>query len=106
MLKNQPGAFQCTEDDIARDTRTYHKARHVLAHMAHAGNIASKRHLTMLEEVERHGSVLSALTDTVSHTGDDIQMSETSNEIELGFEDWAGLMTMPDSTFSNFGPFA
>ncbi|KAM5347436.1 hypothetical protein ACJ41O_010441 [Fusarium nematophilum] len=108
MLSNQPSAFQCTGDDATRDASTYRKACHVLVYMAQAGNIASKRHLSMLEEVERDGIVLSALPDPVPPTGDGtLPTSETRNtEIELSFEDWAGLMSMPDSTSGSFDPFA
>ncbi|KAH6991377.1 hypothetical protein BKA56DRAFT_474340 [Ilyonectria sp. MPI-CAGE-AT-0026] len=105
MLSKQPNAFQCTRDDISRDSGTYRNARYVLVHMAQAGNIASKRHLSMLEEVERNGIVLS--TPIPRTRNDNLPTSETSNaEIELGFEDWEGLVTMPDSTSGSFDPFS
>ncbi|RTE82884.1 hypothetical protein BHE90_002557 [Fusarium euwallaceae] len=108
MLSKHPNAFQCTGEDIARDAITYRKARNVLVHMARAGNLASKRHLGMLEEVERDGIALSAQPSPVPRTWNDtITTSEAKNmEVDLGFEDWPGLIAMPDSASSGVDPFS
>lgn len=102
MLHKQPNAFQCTADEITRDSNNYHKARQILVYMAQAGVAASKRHLSMLEEVERDGDVLSTLTYPAARTGNEAM---STSGIELGFDDWAGLTILPDSNLDSFDPF-
>ncbi|KAI8659161.1 Zn(2)-C6 fungal-type domain-containing protein [Fusarium sp. Ph1] len=108
MLSKHPNAFQCTGDGIARDAITYRKARNVLVYMAQAGNLASKRHLGMLEEVERDGIALSAQPSPVPRTWNDTTTTSESRsmEVDLGFEDWPGLMAIPDSASSGVDPFS
>ncbi|KAM5517773.1 hypothetical protein FOXYSP1_08558 [Fusarium oxysporum f. sp. phaseoli] len=109
MRNHQPNAFSCTGEDMSRDADTYSKGRNVLVHMAQTGNMASRQHLSMLEEVERHGTVLSALTAR----GDALPVASSSSgevttEMELDFEWWASLSSMSAQTASGTGgdPFA
>jgi hypothetical protein len=102
MRNNQPDAFSCTREDMSRDADTYSKGRNVLVHMASTGNMASRQHLSMLEEVERHGTVLFALPVASSSSG------EVTTETELDFEWWASLSSMSADAASGTGsdPFA
>ncbi|KAK2699667.1 hypothetical protein QWA68_000763 [Fusarium oxysporum] len=109
MRDHQPNAFSCIREDMSRDVDTYSKGRNVLVHMAQTGNMASRQHLSMLEEVERHGTVLSALTAR----GDALPVESSSSgevttEMELDFEWWASLSSMSAQTASGTGgdPFA
>lgn len=99
MFHKQPNAFQCTAEDSAHDVGIYKNARQVLVYMAQTSNIASRDHLRMLEEVEKAGSVLSADTSNVPRAGDSpMSMSALdAPEVELGFQDWAGLVGMPNT---------
>ncbi|KAI3581945.1 hypothetical protein IWW34DRAFT_802758 [Fusarium oxysporum f. sp. albedinis] len=102
MRNNQPNAFSCTREDMSHDADTYSKGRNVLVHMASTGNMASRQHLSMLEEVERHGTVLFALPVASSSSG------EVTTEMELDFEWWASLSSMSAEAASGTGsdPFA
>ncbi|CAH0022755.1 unnamed protein product [Clonostachys rhizophaga] len=108
MRNHHPNAFRCTGEDMSRDADTYSKGRAVLVHMAYTGNLASRQHLSMLEEVERHGTVLSALnagSDTIPVS---VSTGEATTEMELDFEGWASLRSMSDQAAGGVGvdPFA
>ncbi|KAG5784638.1 hypothetical protein H9Q73_001702 [Fusarium xylarioides] len=109
IRSHQPNAFSCTSEDTSSDADTYSKGRNVLVHMASTGNMASRQHLSMLEEVERHGTVLSTLTAN----SDALPVASSSSgevtaEMELDFEWWASLSSMSAQTASGAGgdPFA
>ncbi|KAI8413988.1 hypothetical protein FOFC_07279 [Fusarium oxysporum] len=109
MRNHQPNAFSCTREDMSRDADTYSKGWNVLVHMAQTGNMASRQHLSMLEEVERHGTVLSALTARDDALPVESSSSgEVTTEMELDFEWWASLSSMSAQTASGTGgdPFA
>ncbi|TXC11615.1 hypothetical protein FocTR4_00007663 [Fusarium oxysporum f. sp. cubense] len=109
MRNHQPNAFSCTREDMLRDAETYSKGRNVLVHMVQTGNMASRQHLSMLEEVERHGTVLSALTARDDALPVESSSSEeVTTEMELDFEWWASLSSMSAQTTSGTGgdPFA
>lgn len=109
MRSHQPNAFSCTREDMSRDADTYGKGRNVLVHLASTGNMASRQHLSMLEEVERHGTALSTLTaksDTLPVASS--SRDEVTTEMELDFEWWASLSSISAQTASGSGgdPFA
>ncbi|KAK7587833.1 hypothetical protein V3481_010525 [Fusarium oxysporum f. sp. vasinfectum] len=109
MRNHQPNAFSCTREDMSRDADTYSKGRNVLVHMASTGNMASRQHLSMLEEVDRHGTVLFALTARSDALPVESSSSgEVTTEMELDFEWWASLSSMSAQTASGTGgdPFA
>lgn len=108
MRNHHPNAFRCTGEDISSDANTYNKGRAVLVHMAYTGNMASRQHLSMLEEVERHGTVLSALNAGSDTLPVSVSTGEATTEMELDFEGWASLRSMSDQTAGGVGidPFA
>ena len=106
IARRLPGAFQSNEDDVENDVATYHKGRDILTGLVQAGNVPSKHHLSMLEEVEAIGNMLSwpvagGLLDGAMATS-----GSGSGEIELGFEHWGELAVPPDMNFEAFDPFS
>lgn len=113
MRNHQPNAFRCTGEDMSRDADTYGKGRSVLVYMADTGNMASRQHLSMLEEVERHGTVLSALAGPIAAAppGNAVlpvasSAGEVAAEMELNFEGWATLVSMSNHAAGDVDPFA
>ena len=107
MLGHQPNAFQCTREDILQDADTYRKARSVLVYMTNTGNMASKQHLSMLEEVERYGTMLSELTGPASRSANEASLvpDAVTTGMELNFDDWAKLIGISDQTSNDVDPF-
>ena len=92
-----PGAFRSTGQVIDDDVSTYAQGREILFGTVQAGNISSKHHLSMLEEVESIGGVMPGTGQMPSFESNTAPATSDDIEIELGFDRWADLMMAPDT---------
>lgn len=108
MASKVPGAFQRSEDEIQSDMDAYQRGRSILTGMVKAGNVPSRHHLSMLEEVEAIGTMLSEPVSDKMESGDGPSSGDSglgNVEIELGFDHWGELMMPPDINFGAFDMF-
>ncbi|CAH0052143.1 unnamed protein product [Clonostachys solani] len=91
------GAGQSSKEETENDVSMYQQGRRILLGLAEAGNVPSKHHLSMLEEVEAIGEIHSWPGDS--------ELSGSENVgIELGFDNWGELIVPPDLNFDVFNP--
>ncbi|KAL1869970.1 hypothetical protein VTK73DRAFT_2891 [Phialemonium thermophilum] len=101
MAHKVPSAFPSSPGGVDSDVALYQKGRTILHGMVRAGNIPSRHHLQMLEEVESIGDMMCAPVD-----GDAALMGAGNVGTELGFDRWDELMMPLDVDLEGFDVFA
>ncbi|CAI6085122.1 unnamed protein product [Clonostachys chloroleuca] len=91
------GAGQSSGEETENDVSMYQQGRRILFGLAEAGNVPSKHHLSMLEEVE-------AIGEMHAWPGDSELSGSENVGIELGFDNWGELIVPPDLNFDVLNP--